>query len=120
MDKKFIDQVLIKQDDRYVVAVTKDHNSGIVIQVGRLNPSHVRGDNGTAYKGHEPVIVWQNVVSLGVKNTQTGEIQYRDLNSIETDVKLAIGKAIQYAQKSIQTENGIDTMLENLDKEVNK
>lgn len=120
MENKFVDQVIIKQGDRYVIGVTKDHNLGIVVQVARLNPTHVRGDNGAVYKGHEPVILWQTVVSLGSKNVKTHDIDFRDATSIESDLKAALGKAQQYAQKCIQNESAVDALLIALDKEVNK
>lgn len=119
MEKKYIDQVLIPQGDRYVIGVTKDHNSGIVVQVARMNPTHVRGDNGAVYKGHEPVIVWQHVVHLGTKNKQ-GELDFRDTLSVDADLKQSIQRAQQYAQKCIQSENAVDAMLTALDQEVNK
>lgn len=119
MESKFIDQVIIKQGERYVIGVTKDHNSGIVVQVARLNPTHVRGDNGVSYKGHEPVVLWQQVVPLGTKKAN-GEIDFRDAASIDADLKMFLGRAQQYAQKCIQTEAAVDAMLAALDKEVNK
>lgn len=119
MEQKYIDQVLIPQGDRYVIGVTKDHNLGIVVQVARMNPTHVRGDNGAVFKGHEPVIVWQQVVHLGTKKTN-GEIEFRDSLSISTDLKLFIAKAQQYAQKCIQTETAVDALLIALDQEINK
>jgi hypothetical protein len=120
MDKSFVDQVIIKLGDRYVIAATKDHNFGIVVQVARLNPTHVRGDNGAVYKGHEPVVMWQQIVSLGNKNAKTNEIDFRDIQSIDSDLKAALGKAQQYAQKCLQVESGVDALLVALDKEVNK
>lgn len=119
MQSKFIDQVLIPQGERYVIGVTKDHNSGLVVQVARKNPTHVRGDNGAVYKGHEPVIIWQAVVSFGTKK-QNGDIDFRDAGAIDSDLKLALSRAQQYAQKAIQTENAVDAILTALDAEVNK
>ncbi len=119
METKFIDQVIIKQGDRYVIAVTKDHNSGIVIQVARLNPTHVRNDNAVSFKGHEPVVLWQQVIPLGTKKPN-GDIDFRDALSIDADLKVNLGRAQQYTQKCIQTETAVDLMLSALAKEVTK
>ena len=119
METKYIDQVFIKHGDRYVTAVTKDHNLGLVVQVARMNPTHVRGDNGTVYKGHEPVIMWQTVVPLGVKK-QTGDIDFRDASSIDSDLKAAIGRASHYAEKCKQAEDSVDVILAALDKAVSR
>lgn len=116
----FIDQVIFKQDDRYVIAVTKDHNKGLVVQVARMNPKHVRTDNGASYEGHTPIVMWDAVISLGEQNKTTREIQFKDPSMVENELKVALSKAQQYVQKCIHSENNIDSLLLKLDKEAKK
>lgn len=117
---ELIEQVKIQVDERYTIAVSKDHNQGLVVQVARLNPTHVSTDKGALYKGHQPVVVWQKVIAFGAVDKTNGKIAFKDHSAIESQLALAIAEAQGIASKSVNTENFVDGLLTKLNADVNK
>lgn len=115
-----LEQVRIAIDERYTIAVSKDHNKGLVVQVARMNPSHVSTDKGAVYKGHQPVVIWQKIIPLGTVDKTSNNIDFKDNNVIEKSLSDAIIEAQSVASKSAVKEKFIDTLLTKLDASVNK
>ena len=109
MSTNLVDQVTIKIDERYSVSVSKDHNQGVVIQVARLNPTHVRGDTGVTYKGHTPVIMYQRVVSYGT-STKDGSLNFKEDAQLQSEINQEIVKAKEVANRCALKESFIDAV----------
>lgn len=104
----FQDQILIKINERYFVAVSKDHNKGAVIQVARMNPNHVKNDDTVMYKGHTPVVLYQRLVSFGTSNKNTGDIVFKSNEQMQSEIIEHVLKAKEFANKCSEHENFID------------
>lgn len=123
---ELLDQVKIPVGDRYVVAISKDHNKGVVVQVARMNPTHVSSDRGVVSIGHQPVILWQRILPIvkitgkdnsAYKALDLGGLPYKDEATIEGELKPLVVEACAYAMKCNAGESGLDNVLTKLKQE---
>lgn len=104
-----VDQKILKKSDRYTLSVTKDHNLGLVVQVVRMNPSHVKMDTGVVTKGHMPVALYTQVIKVGT--LVQGKIEYVAAEKVQAELRDAINKAQSFFVLAQQNEDNIDSML---------